>query len=247
LVVREKSESEAGERVFCIVNNKNDTSAQSGSVASRSLSFTSSTQVNENEDIKRHSSELYSTSPPYSLKLLHKRQTTMSNPNQHKAPGAPYVCESTIPAHNFGVFGGGLMPADHRTIPLSPSAGFIKRTVRYLMHPPAQPDNPPVNFITVNLDWARAIVGNQHFKPMPMEEDPARFYERGLIGKRKKVSRPGLKERGLEFGLPYLYYMALCGERKPGCDGEELILTKEEWEDGKEKREELEIEWMKLP
>jgi hypothetical protein len=171
----------------------------------------------------------------------------MSNLNQHKAPGAPYVCESTIPAHNFGIVGGGLMPADHRTIPLSPSAGFIKRTVRYLMHPPAQPDNPLVNFITVNLDWARAIVGNQHFKSMPMEEDPARFYERGLIGKRKKVSRPGLKERGLEFGLPYLYYMALCGERKPGCDGEELILTKEEWEDGKEKREELEIEWMKSP
>jgi hypothetical protein len=32
-----------------------------------------------------------------------------------------------------------------------------------------------------------------------------------------------------------------------GCEGEELILTKEEWEDGKSKREEKEIEWMTIP
>jgi hypothetical protein len=39
--------------------------------------------------------------------------------------------------------------------------------------------------------------------------------------------------------------MALCGERNVGCEGEGLILSKEEWEDGKEKRKENEIEWMR--
>jgi hypothetical protein len=175
----------------------------------------------------------------------------MSNPNQ-QATGAAFVCESTVPTHTFGVFGGGLMPEDHKTLPLSPSAGFLKRTIRYLMHPPAQPNDPPSHFVIVNLDWARAIVGNQHFKAMsdsvPDGSESLRFFDLGLKGKRAKSSRPGLKERGLEFGLPYVYYfMALCGERKVGCEGEELILTKEEWEDGKSKREEKEIEWMTIP
>jgi hypothetical protein len=181
--------------------------------------------------------------------IHNKSLPTMSNPNQ-QATGAAFVCQSTVPTHTFGVFGGGLMPEDHKTLPLSPSAGFLKRTIRYLMHPPAQPNDPPVHFVIVNLDWARAIVGNRHFRAMgdsvPDGTESLRFFDLGLKGKRAKSSRPGLKERGLEFGLPYVYFMALCGERKVDCEGGELILTKEEWEDGKSKREEKEIEWMTI-
>jgi hypothetical protein len=150
--------------------------------------------------------------------------------------------ESTVPAYNLGNFGGGFLPANYQTLSKSPSAGYIKRAISFLMHPPAQPTDPPVDFVIVNLEWARTIVGGKHFKFL---EDPERYHNKGFSGKSHKA-RPGLKEGGLELGLPYVYYMALCGERKAGCEGEELILTKDEWEDGKEKRKEHDIEWRRL-
>jgi hypothetical protein len=44
-----ESESEAGERVLRSINNEKDTSAQSGNVASRSLSFTAGKQAKDNQ------------------------------------------------------------------------------------------------------------------------------------------------------------------------------------------------------
>jgi hypothetical protein len=169
-------------------------------------------------------------------------QHTMSNSHQ-QSTDATSNYESTVPAHNFGIFGGGLLSEHLPGLSRNPSPGYIKRTISFLMHPPAQPTNPPVDFVIVNLDWARAIIGPKYFKPM--KKDPERYYLKGLSGKLKK-GRPGLKEKGLEFGLPYVYFMALCGERKVGCKEEELILSKEEWDDGKERREENHIEWRRL-
>jgi hypothetical protein len=46
-------------------------------------------------------------------------------------------------------------------------------------------------------------------------------------------------------GLLKEYWKTLCGVRKVGCEGEELILFREEWNEGFE-REKNGIEWARL-
>jgi hypothetical protein len=83
-----------------------------------------------------------------------------------------------------------------------------------------QPALPPVNFIVINLNWARAIVGEINFK----KQRSTRFsYIMGL-----ENWKDGLKAMGLRMGLPMEYWIALGGERQAGCKGEELILLRDE-------------------
>lgn len=47
-------------------------------------------------------------------------------------------------------------------------------------------------------------------------------------------------------GLAKEYWTALCSVRKVGCEGEELILFREDWNEGIERREKNGSEWARL-
>ncbi|KAF2033889.1 hypothetical protein EK21DRAFT_108678 [Setomelanomma holmii] len=113
----------------------------------------------------------------------------------------------------------------------------LARIINLLLSPPNQPSSHPVPFIVINMTSARRTIGLKHFeaKPQDTEEDRERFYELGLkkITHGKKASpKNALWYKDLEYGLPMTYWMALCGERKEGCEGDELCLLREEWKMG---------------
>ncbi|KAF2831875.1 hypothetical protein CC86DRAFT_400660 [Ophiobolus disseminans] len=162
----------------------------------------------------------------------------------------PKALYDPIPHHEPGAI---LTPS-----PTPPKYGFLKRNatdaelitvISILMNPPAQ--IPGANFIVIDLDWARSMIGASHFRPMGKlsmaELDKERFHSQGL----RKTYRDSsgkclLREKGLELGLPMVYWMALCGERKEGCYMDQLVCLKEEWEDGGETRWKQGVKWMRL-
>jgi hypothetical protein len=156
------------------------------------------------------------------------------------------------PAHPFGFAPVPRNEKVHKTMPFhSVKDAELKRIITLLLNPPNQPPNPPTPVVVVHMDWARRIVGNQHFEKKPQEslDERKRFYRHGL--KKKQHGKKGnpknaLWYKGLDFGLPYFYHMALCGEKKEKEEGDQLTMLKNEWEDGAENREKWGIQALKL-
>lgn len=97
---------------------------------------------------------------------------------------------SAFPKTNrlFHDFGAALLPDGLKVLPQTPSFDDLRRVITLLMYPPAQPASPPLDFIVINLKWARAIVGEKNFKKL---RSTKRTYTMGLAD-----LRTSLKARG---------------------------------------------------
>ena len=63
---------------------------------------------------------------------------------------------------------------------------------------------------------------------------------------RKSRGKCPLRQRGLELGLLWEYWMALCGERVNECEVEEVLITEREWNRGSARRSSKGVRWMRL-